>query len=74
MPIDPTQAGFGDFLAVSHAFFLQTANQMRTALARRKVYRTTFDELSALTDRDLDDLEITRSAIERIALESANGV
>ncbi len=41
------------------------------SVARNKVYRTTLNELSALTDRDLADLGISRSAIKSIALEAA---
>ena len=39
--------------------------------AKRKVYRTTYNELNALTNRDLSDLGIDRSMIKRIALEAA---
>jgi uncharacterized protein YjiS (DUF1127 family) len=44
---------------------------MRQALAKRKVYRATYSELSALTDRDLGDLGIPRSSIKRLAMEAA---
>lgn len=39
--------------------------------ARYTVYRTTLNELSELTDRDLADLDISRSMIKRIAYEAA---
>ncbi|MDE3079231.1 MAG: DUF1127 domain-containing protein [Paracoccaceae bacterium] len=42
-------------------------------VARRRVYRKTFDELSALSDRDLADLGIHRSLIAQVALDAANG-
>ena len=42
-------------------------------MARAKVYRTTVNELSNLTNRELADLSISRSAIRGIALEAAYG-
>lgn len=41
------------------------------AVAKRKVYRATYNELVALTDRDLADLGINRSMIKSIAIEAA---
>ncbi|MGB3553166.1 MAG: DUF1127 domain-containing protein [Jannaschia sp.] len=38
-----------------------------------RVYRRTVDELSMLSDRDLADLGLNRSMIERIAIEAAYG-
>nr|WP_276612548.1 DUF1127 domain-containing protein [Pseudorhodobacter turbinis] len=46
---------------------------MRKALVKRKVYRTTLQELSVLTDRELGDLGIPRCSIKRMALEAAYG-
>lgn len=43
------------------------------ARATRAVYKTTLAELSALSNRDLNDLGISRSQITRIALEAAYG-
>jgi uncharacterized protein YjiS (DUF1127 family) len=40
-------------------------------LRRRKIYRQTVRELSALSTRELADLGIPRSMITRIALEAA---
>jgi len=40
---------------------------------RRKVYRQTMRELSALSSRELTDLGIHRSMITRVALEAAYG-
>lgn len=40
--------------------------------ARRRVYRQTIAELSALSDRDLADLGLHRALIRRVALEAAN--
>ena len=38
-----------------------------------RVYRKTVNELSALSDRDLNDLGLSRSMIRGIALEAAYG-
>ncbi|AML53273.1 DUF1127 domain-containing protein [Falsihalocynthiibacter arcticus] len=38
---------------------------------RYNVYRTTFNELNALSNRDLADLGMHRSMIKRIAIEAA---
>ncbi|WP_291239955.1 DUF1127 domain-containing protein [Gemmobacter sp.] len=60
------QPAFGDrFAAV-----LET---LRTAMARRAIYRQTVQELRALADKDLADLGIHRSQIRRMALEAAYG-
>lgn len=42
-------------------------------LARRRVYKRTYSELSALSTRELDDLGIARSMITRLAHEAAYG-
>lgn len=42
-------------------------------LAQRRVYRTTLNELANLTDRELRDLGVHRSAIKAIAHEAAYG-
>ena len=52
-------------------FIEQKMDQMRMARAKRRVYRATYHELSALTDRDLRDLDIPRSDIKRLAWEAA---
>ena len=46
---------------------------MRTAWQRSRVYANTYNELSVLSTRELDDLGIPRSAISRIAYEAAYG-
>ncbi|GGE47445.1 DUF1127 domain-containing protein [Actibacterium pelagium] len=40
-------------------------------LAKRKLYRDTYNELSELTNRELADLGISRSMIRSLALEAA---
>ncbi len=47
--------------------------QIADAMERRKVYRTTLNELESLTSRDLDDLGISRTMIRDIAYEAAYG-
>ncbi len=44
-----------------------------TGLEQRKVYRTTVAELEVLTNRELNDLGISRSMIKSIAIEAAYG-
>jgi uncharacterized protein YjiS (DUF1127 family) len=41
--------------------------------ARMKVYRTTVNELSAMSDRDLNDIGINRLLIEQVAHDAAFG-
>lgn len=44
---------------------------MRADYAKWRVYRNTVNELSALTNRDLADLGLSRSMISSIAYEAA---
>lgn len=46
---------------------------VRAELAKRRVYRSTHKELSALSDRDLADLGISRTSIRAISYEAAYG-
>lgn len=43
----------------------------RAKAARRKIYRETLRELSALSARDLNDLGLNRSEIRRVAYQAA---
>lgn len=43
------------------------------ARQRRAVYARTFKELSGLTDRELNDISLSRSQIEDVAREAAYG-
>ncbi|WP_342076216.1 DUF1127 domain-containing protein [Yoonia sp. SS1-5] len=43
------------------------------ATAKRKIYKTTLTELSALSSRDLADLGLHRSQIKTVAYEAAYG-
>ncbi|WBU65731.1 DUF1127 domain-containing protein [Paracoccus aerodenitrificans] len=47
--------------------------RVQEARARRAIYRQTVNELSALSNRELNDLGISRSMITRIATEAAWG-
>jgi uncharacterized protein YjiS (DUF1127 family) len=46
---------------------------LKTRLENRRVYKTTLNELSALSNRELSDLSITRGEIRNLALEAAYG-
>lgn len=46
---------------------------VREALARRKVYRQTLNELKSLSERELGDLGLHHSMLTRVALEAAYG-
>jgi len=65
-----------DTRATGASFFSRFAalrSTMVERMAANRVYRTTSKELSNLSDRDLADLGISRSAIRGIALEAAYG-
>jgi uncharacterized protein YjiS (DUF1127 family) len=47
--------------------------RLRRAVARHREYLRTFGELSALTDRELADLGLSRLSIRDIAWESVYG-
>ena len=59
-------AAFGGIFAV--------LNKLTEAMQRRRVYRTTVNELSALSDRDLSDLGISRASIRRLAQDASNAL
>lgn len=44
---------------------------LRAKAARRKIYRDTLRELSALSNRELDDLGLNRTMLKRIAHQAA---
>lgn len=74
MAITRSNSGQDVVLDAVRTFFHQKRDQLRTALAKRNVYRATYHELSKLTDRDLRDLGIQRNTIKRLAREAAYGV
>ena len=47
--------------------------QIVTAIRQRRIYDRTIAELSALTDRELNDLGVSRFGITELARESAYG-
>lgn len=53
-------------IAVSTRIAGMFAN-MKTAIRKRRMYRKTIEELSALTDRELNDLGLCRSMISDVA-------
>lgn len=73
MAIPRSNSGLDVVFDAVRAFFHQILDHMRKAQARRRVYRTTYHELSVLSDRDLSDLGIPRSNIKRLAKEVAYG-
>ena len=73
MAITRSRNGLEVLLDAGRTVFRQGRDRIQDALARRKVYRATYYELSMLTDRDLADLGIPRSDIRRLALEAAYG-
>ena len=72
MAITRSNSGLDVVLDAGRTIFHQKRDQMRQALAKRKVYRATYFELWDLTDRDLKDLGISRSHIKRLAMEAAD--
>jgi len=72
MAITRSISGLDVVLDAGRTIFHQRRDQIRNALAKRKVYRATLFELSALSDRDLKDLGIPRSNIKRLAMEAAH--
>ena len=47
---------------------------IKARIARRKVFNQTFRELSALSNRDLADLGLSRGEIRRVAYQAANEI
>ncbi|MBJ3762269.1 DUF1127 domain-containing protein [Maribius pontilimi] len=48
-------------------------SDMRARFTRWQTYRRTFNELQALSGRELNDLGLSRSAIRSVALDAAYG-
>lgn len=53
--------------------FGETLKSLKETMHRRRVYRTTVRELSALSGRELADLGMHRSMISEVAREAAYG-
>lgn len=67
-----TNRSIGAHSDSSFGWLHQKIDQAKSALARRRAYRKTFDELSTLTNRELNDLGIARYDFHRLALEAAD--
>lgn len=63
----------GNFATLLRSNVAARLDGVRAELAKRRVYRNTYKELSALSDRDLADLGISRASIRTISLEAAYG-
>lgn len=63
----------GTFSEGSFQLILQTRLKLAEIMRRRAIYRTTYAELNALSDRDLKDLGIARYSIEAVAHDAAYG-
>ncbi|KEO51480.1 DUF1127 domain-containing protein [Thioclava pacifica] len=60
-------------IRLSESGFTKLKVKLSDAIARRKVYRQTLNELRSLNSRELDDLGMHRSMITRVAYEAAYG-
>ncbi|MBO9398261.1 DUF1127 domain-containing protein [Shimia sp. R9_1] len=56
----PKASGFSAFIA-----------NLAERLRQYRVYRETYNELSALSDRELNDLGLSRSMIRRLAIDAS---
>ena len=73
MAITRSNSALDVVFEAGRTFFHQKLDHMRKANAKRRVFRTTYHELSVLSDRDLGDLGISRIDIKRLAQEAAYG-
>lgn len=55
------------------SLFGDVVEALRNAIARRKLYTRTLEELRSLSDRDLSDLGLSRAMITEVAREAAYG-
>ena len=63
-----------DFSVATHGLqvpFAERITALRETITKRRTYRKTVRELQGLSNRDLADLGIHRSAIKSIAYEAA---
>jgi uncharacterized protein YjiS (DUF1127 family) len=65
-----TRSAFGALFSRIGAVF----HDVQDMIGRYRVFRQTYDELSALSDRQLADLGLHRSMITRIAMDASQGV
>ena len=67
-------AQVGSWLARARDFLARERDAVRVGLKRREVYKATLCELSALSDRELHDIGITRGDIRYLAMQEARKV
>ena len=56
---------------IEMAFTFGLQNRISDGIAKRRVFNRTFNELSALSQRELEDLGLTRWNIEAVARDAA---
>lgn len=61
-------------IEVATTFFTETSARFSQYRKRRAAYHRTFNELSQLSDADLNDLGISRYGIHFIAKDAANAL
>lgn len=61
------QSGLTGWMAAS-------VNALRTRMEKRRVFRTTMNELGSLSNRELADLGLHRSMLRRVAWQAANEI
>lgn len=61
-------------IALSRNWVLALVDSVRTRIDQVRVYRQTVRSLSELSDRDLQDLGLSRAMIRAIAREAAQAV
>lgn len=66
-----TSGTSGRALDASRGWASRLAGSIRIKLHRQEIYRETLRELDALTDRELEDLGLSRMMIPSIAKEAA---
>jgi len=69
-----TNGAFFVILDDIRTYFHQALAEMKDARAKRRIYEDTYAKLATMSDRNLRDLGISRSGIERLALEAAYDV
>lgn len=67
---------YGNSVATSSSLrdrALARVDALRGEWAKWRLYRKTFNELQSLSNRDLNDLGLSRAGIRAVALEAAYG-
>lgn len=74
MAITSSNSPFYVLLDAGRTILHQKLGEMKKAQARRNRFHETYAELMAMSDRNLKDLGISRSEIQRLAMEAANDI